>query len=105
MRAVRVEVTADDIALGESKDCERCPIALALKRAGALSVQVGDDLITADFGDGELEASPPKEALRFIAAFDAGGYGVPSVAPFAFDAAFDVPFVERDEDDRLEDES
>lgn len=67
MEKLRVEVTASDIAEGIPADCERCAIALAIKRArpGA-RVSVVEDTIEID-GD---QFTPPPEAVAFIDSFD-----------------------------------
>lgn len=41
VKRVNVEVTAEDIAQGVAADCQRCPVALALKRATGEDWRVG----------------------------------------------------------------
>ncbi len=89
MRTVQIEVTADDIANGKPYECVRCPIALAMKRAGIDQVAVGDRFFC--FGPGgpedpnslddarEHHVLPP-EAGRFVDRFDS----LQPVEPFSF---------------------
>jgi hypothetical protein len=85
---VRIEVTADDIAEGRRHSCERCPIALATRRAlrahphlgfhGAFFGAIGFYTLELD----SIEFLPsPEIAKHFVRDFDCGD----PVAPFAFD--------------------
>jgi hypothetical protein len=74
---LRVEVTAEDIAAGNSGDCESCPIALACCRAGLNGVLVSDDGIAWNGGFVDL----PAGGLEFISDFDRGRV----VLPFTFE--------------------
>ena len=89
---MRIEVTADDIARGEKGEPGACPVALACLRAGLFDVEVYEGEILGHCEDADCEgrlihfqATPPDEVNRFIEAFDGGGVGVPSVAPFTFE--------------------
>ena len=70
---IRVDVTAQDIAAGLAKNCQRCPVALALGRAGR------DDyaaVVEIDFRlHLELQSrwiAAPQEVVEFVERFDAG---------------------------------
>ena len=86
---MRIEVTAEDIAKGERLRACRCPVALALSRAGFEEPEVYPSYGPDDYspgGAGEIIAGGDRFALpltvdRFVAAFDEGK----PVEPFAFD--------------------
>lgn len=80
---MRVEVTAEDIANGKQNHCERCPIALALSRAGAVAPSVFpvNAYWAQTQGGYRSRHRLPGVARTFIAAFDEAGH----VEPFAFD--------------------
>jgi len=66
-----IAVTQADIYNGIKGDCNCCPVALAVKRAGGLAVRVSQE-IEADF-DGDLHSfGIPPELVAFITAFDDG---------------------------------
>lgn len=79
-----VEVTEDDIRNGVKKNCNKCPIALALHRAipTAKWVEVAGDFLA--WGNGEdiyeVDCSDISEVWDFIADFD---WGI-SVSPITF---------------------
>jgi hypothetical protein len=86
-QTITISVTADDIAQGKQRDCRRCPIACAVRRAFPHAVVDVDEadiniwksgLIAETFREYVL----PDEAREFISAFDAGE----SVKPFTFEA-------------------
>lgn len=81
----KVQVTEDDIARGERDNCYCCPVARALKRAGITGVAVHEDELLGVAGGVPFRIAPPESVSRFVRAFDDGGVGVPSVAPFDFD--------------------
>jgi len=65
---MRINVTADDIANGVHKDCERCPVALAVKRAtGCVNCDVTADTI---YATGMPVFTTPRSVQEFIARFD-----------------------------------
>jgi hypothetical protein len=78
---VRIDVTQQDIAMGEPKKCGRCPIALAIKRVVSGPVLVFDESVWANGGQADL----PTTAKDFVTAFDFGN----PVHPFSFD--LDIP--------------
>lgn len=95
---VRVHVTAADIAEGRAKDCEKCPVALAMLRAFDVPRQplIGDPDGTlawpvigpswCTLPNGRTAPLPP-DARAFIAAFDKGQ----TVSPFSFLMRIRVP--------------
>jgi hypothetical protein len=80
MRGVRVRVTARDIALGHRRNCQACPVALALTRhlADGYYVNVAPDgggvFATSSDGPERYVGSfrLPTKVKKFIEAFDAG---------------------------------
>jgi hypothetical protein len=86
MRTVEISVTADHIARGEQRNCERCPIALALLEAVPYAPLIEVNAGHADIHHlgAEHEGMPcmlPDEALDFIQGFDEGADWV---GPFTF---------------------
>ena len=83
-----IEVTADDIRLGERTHACRCPVARAVARATGGSIDEADVAAAAGkmnvtFPDGTFaEYALPQEVDAFMDAFD---HGRP-VAPFTFTA-------------------
>jgi hypothetical protein len=76
-KTLRVCVMAEDIAQGQPRDLQECPIARALRRAGLFDrVEVDACLLRA----GPLAWWPSRDIVRFINRFDAKK----SVAPFEF---------------------
>lgn len=76
-RTVTIEVTAEDIERGARIDPERCPIALACRRA------LPDIAVSVDgYGIDEYDLIPtPDVAAKFITSFDTGK----TVEPFSFE--------------------
>ena len=72
-------MTQADIDAGEPRICIKCPIALAMRRAGARSAWVGADVAVTDFAP--LSVPLPEEAVEFIRRYDAGE----PVQPFSFE--------------------
>jgi hypothetical protein len=81
MTAIRVEVTAADIAAGVRRFCSYCPVSLAVRRATGWLVQVDDDEVHLRVGDLTSRVKLPPEAVRFVWRFDEGK----PVKPFAFE--------------------
>ncbi len=90
-----IEVTADDIRLGEKRSLCFCPVARAIARlrgtapvnadeeANVIVSTVSADIPDEDDGDGPwVSYCMPPEAAAFIEAFDNGR----EVAPFTFTA-------------------
>ena len=80
---MKVEVTQEDINRGMPKVCDRCPIALAMRRAGCAFVYVEPhrvDWRRRGILSGKY-SSLPSEATRFIMAFD----NAEPVQPFTFE--------------------
>lgn len=89
MATVTVEVTAEDIATGQQRSCQRCPIALAINRllCPRAFVEVGSEYLwifpedwRADWSR-VVQLRTPREARGFIARFDSKG---PPVDPRSF---------------------
>lgn len=80
-----INVTAEDIAAGEQRECDFCPIALALRDAfpDARVISVSPDSVDLD----GIEIDLPDIAVEFIHAFDGGEGG----EPFSFE--LDYPAV------------
>lgn len=78
-KAVVVEVTSEDIRIGERRRATRCPVRRALRRAGvpAHAVFGGDYMFRAE--DAPLMPLPVT-VERWIRAYDAGHF----VRPFTF---------------------
>lgn len=86
MPIITIDVTREDIDEGMTSSCNRCPIALAARRA------VGSDLIgvTGSYLWVESQAIRLPEAVReFIHGFDDGTTLRFLIKPFSFD--LDVP--------------
>jgi hypothetical protein len=79
-----VEVTQEDIDNGLPANGAHCPIARAMNRLGFRDVSVGSRNITwFDHQTGVYRMSLlPREAIRFVRAFDLGGFF--SYHPFTF---------------------
>ena len=77
---MKIQVTQADIDNGIPEDDCRCPIALALKRAG-YPAYVGDFKVEMEDG---TEVLLPDSARHFIERFDRD---FTSVSPFEFDLA------------------
>lgn len=65
-----IQVTADDIREGVREDCCKCPVALAIYRAGIVLVGVRNDEIEVVVGETYLNLPLPEPARDFIANFD-----------------------------------
>lgn len=79
---MKVEVTAEDIAMGQRYSAEKCPVALAIERATGRRAIAGLTTIHW-YPPGEswmCRQGLPREVARFIRAFD---HGRP-VSPFSF---------------------
>lgn len=83
---VTVEVTEKDIAEGEGKDCFRCPVAIAIRRAVGNPVSVGMVLfkVIGDAGK-SFTGRLPECASNLVRSFDAFG----EVKPISF--PLDIP--------------
>lgn len=69
MKALDIEVTQEDIALGAHASPHYCPVALAMRRVMGEPVSVGSSVW---YYDGSLYASGflPDPVVRWIATFD-----------------------------------
>ena len=79
---IKVQVTHEDINLGEPLCSWNCPIARAIKRAGCKEVQVSDRIrfrLKGEYVQVDLKLN--EEAMEFVKAFDAGK----PVKPFEFE--------------------
>lgn len=74
---MKIQVTQDDILLGEPGACDRCPIALAIKRRTMREVSVGPRRIQV----GVSSMDSPLSCVEFISLFDDGQ----PVQPFEFE--------------------
>jgi hypothetical protein len=78
-----VNVTQDHIDRGVAKNCEFCPVALALKKSFPGALDVGVNQATLSFSDPERRfwwTEAPDEVSDFIIMFDCGQ----PVEPFSF---------------------
>ena len=66
-----INVTDTDIVEGVRKDCETCPVALALSRAGGSAAVVAQDIEVVIDGVRRNFGIPP-ELVNFILDFDDG---------------------------------
>ena len=83
-RVLHVEVTQEDIDRGEPVEALCCPVAHALRRAGAPHPMVlrGNCLLDSESNRPDRRwIELPEEVARFVMRFDNGH----DVAPFAFD--------------------
>ena len=74
-KVLKVSATQDDIRNGVYMDCNRCPIALAVRRAtGGRFCSASEQAILIDNWERGATGSyrTPAEARRFIRAFDCG---------------------------------
>jgi hypothetical protein len=84
----RIDVTQEHIDRGVSKDCLRCPVALAIMChvQPTTSISVGDDAITMlPLGGWFHDQQAPSVVRQFVRGFDRGD----DVVPFSFD--LDIP--------------
>jgi hypothetical protein len=83
-----IEVTQQDIDAGQRFDCEACPIALALRRAGFADAEVGHSAAwrTPDEQWEHQTTRLPYEAQNFIKRFDT----LQAVEPFKFDIPWEL---------------
>jgi hypothetical protein len=79
-KAVRINVTARDIARGKPQNAECCPVALAARRKFKTRVRASYKLLVDQGGVWMVPYTLPERALDFIGAFDEG---LP-VRPFSF---------------------
>lgn len=95
---VRLEITTEHITSGVPEDCQRCPIALALKAAIPLAtcVDVGPD-ICFHFG-GRIYLGHSDEAEAWACDFD----DLESVSPTTFDVSFEDIGAVKDVEDMLD---
>lgn len=77
---MRIAVTQEDIEQGQRVQSQKCPIALALKRAGATDVSVGRVTAMVDGTHYHL----PTVVEQFVADFDSGK----EVEPFEFELLY-----------------
>ena len=71
--AVKIMVTADDIARGITGVVQRCPLALAIQRcSGMRDLCVGTDYVFSGTQPGKLITHLPPEAAAFRLHFDDG---------------------------------
>ena len=71
---MRIEVTATDVQKGVPRDCRRCPVALALRRAfEAVDVSVGGNSAVIDTHHYML----PETVAEFISRYDIYGKAEP----------------------------
>lgn len=86
---MRIQVTAEDIAMGIRCAVRLCPVARAFQRAtGHTDITVSSVAVWHDTGLSlVLLCSLPYEAVRFVAAFDIGD----SVCPFEFEGVLKEP--------------
>lgn len=66
-KRVKIEVTAGDIRRGVKGFCEKCPVALAARRAGIARAWVGWRYIS---DQGTTRYRMPERAREFVARFD-----------------------------------
>jgi hypothetical protein len=80
---MRIEVTQSDIHNGLQHTGWKCPIALAIRRAGCSTITVGADslLVMQDTGNVASRIPLSKTVSRWIENFDSGA----KCEPFAFD--------------------
>lgn len=79
-----INVTEQDIAVGEQRSCRHCPISVAIGRiSGAISVSTDEECIRVGSNDviPSDHYATPCAAAEFIRAFDTGN----PVEPFTFE--------------------
>lgn len=87
-----VEVTQEDIDNGVPANGSGCPIARALHRLGFIGVSVGCRSVTwFDPSHGVQMSRLPREAIRFVRAFDLGASSFLSYRPFTFALQLVIP--------------
>ena len=80
MSSIRVEVTQQDITLGEPAEATSCPVALAMRRTfPKADPWVG--IVDAELHESYPDISLPDEAIAFIERFDRND----DVKPFSFE--------------------
>lgn len=87
MKTLKIEVTQEHIDSGVVRDCQQCPIAIAIAQhlTHRIVVEVGDSALLTHSETGKLvDVDLPDEADDFICAFDGEDISDP-VKPFAFD--------------------
>ena len=87
-----IDITQEDIDNGVPSDCNRCAIALALKReykTDEVEVSVPDDYVSLCVGKNELNIRYENDVLNFIDCYDYKGdeddYYHPPPKPFALE--------------------
>lgn len=81
MKTVKIDITWGDINQGRKKNCERCPVALAILRALKIEKHVfvgGTNVTIPSLGFNSFAF--PEEVTRFIENFDSWRH----VEPFSF---------------------
>lgn len=82
MIPITISVTEEDIANGRRKRCQKCPVAIAMLRAGFYTVWANPgDLTWIDSERNEHSCVTPDEVREFITRFD----NHEPVAPFTFE--------------------
>ena len=86
---VTVQVTSEDIAHGLSGNCDRCPVALAIRRLllPGIFVRAGTWFFALHRGSdvSQYNQMLPGQAVDFITAFDSGK------TPEPFEFQIDIP--------------
>jgi hypothetical protein len=80
MKTLTINVTQKHIDAGEHCECKSCPVALALKEAGATDVIVGFGQMAFSFNGKGYQIPAPHAIADFIYHFDKRS----PVSPFTF---------------------
>ena len=92
---MRIDVTADDIRRGERCTTDRCPVALAIRRAvpDAMILVTPTYVIvsTPAWKLNLLDEDMPAGVRAFVLSFDRCTMMYPPPAPFSFDLPMPVP--------------
>ena len=85
-QAIKIEVTADDIAKGVECGWNNCPVALAIRRRlpGLPCLKVNKTVASWRVGDVVTRIKLPAKAIDFIRCFDHGQRDSNAVHPFTF---------------------
>lgn len=81
MTPITISVSEEDIAEGEPKVCNLCPIALAMRRAGLENPSAGIYFLIWGGGERSHKMSLQKDVALFMARFDDGK----KCEPFTFE--------------------
>jgi hypothetical protein len=96
---MRIEITQGDIDVGHTNDCHRCPIALAMLRAGLWDVEAyPDELLWRGCRDEQFSIRTPEPVRVFMGLFDTQEL----VMPFWFDLdeeAARAPYEDEEDDE------